>query len=213
VAQAGHISRPFSLGDRITVSVNVGVALAARQREPQVVHAVFHGAVGPQPGVGEHLQHQRVLRQRLGGEGTDTPAPGQRDQVLQQQRADTAVMHLIGDRQGHLRQPGPVTGQLPGAATDHVAVQHGQQREMIRAGLAAYPAGLLLGRGRAHTEKPQVTVVRGHLGVQLTHRGEILRPRRPDLDRGAIGQQSINAGPSSYVHIAPGLAIGPPCLT
>src|SRR5262249_4505539 len=63
-------------------------------------------------------------------------------------------------------------------------------------------AGLLLGCGRAHAEKAQVKVVRGHPGVQLPHRGEVLRLRGPDLDRGAVGQQSIDAGPGSCAHIA-----------
>lgn len=65
-------------------------------------------------------------------------------------------MHVIGD----LGRPAPVTSQFVGAAADHFAVQHGQQRGMIRAGLAAYPAGLLIGRGRAHAEEAQVKVVR-----------------------------------------------------
>jgi hypothetical protein len=212
VPQARYVGRPFSFGDRIPVGVKVGVALAGRKREPEVIHAVFQGAERPQPGVGEHLQHQRVFAQRLRGEGTDTLAAGQRDQVLEQQRADTAVVHVIGDRHGDLGRPGPVS-QFVGAASHHFAIQHGQQRGMIRTGIAAYPAGLLLGRGRAHAEKAQVKVVRGHPGVQLPHRGEVLRPRGPDLDRGAVGQQSIDAGPGSCAHFASRSVLGTPCLT
>jgi len=110
----------------------------------------------PQPGVGEHLQHGRVISERLRLEGADSPAAGQRDQMLQQQRADTAAVHVIGDRHGDLRRPGTVVGQAIAAATHHLPLQDRQQRGAVRRRLPAYPACLLLGREPAHAEEPPV---------------------------------------------------------
>jgi hypothetical protein len=76
------------------------------RREGEVVHAVGQGAVRLQPGVGENSQHGRVLAQRLRGEGVQAPAARERDQVFHQERADTAVVHVIGDRKGDLGRPG-----------------------------------------------------------------------------------------------------------
>ena len=205
---ARHVRGPLPHGDRIAVGAQGGVRLVGGQRERQVIHAVHQGALRLQPGVGEYPQHGRVLAQRLRGKGAEPPAAAQRDQVLQQQHADAAVLQVIGDRERDLRGQGPGTGLLVGAAADHLAVQHGQQRRVIRPGLAAYPARLPLGRERAHAEKTQVQVVRGHLGVHVPHRVEVLRPRGPDLDRGAVDQQSVSAVLRVHAHAA--LPVLPP---
>ena len=204
VPQAGHVGRPLPLGHRVTVGAEGDVLLAGRQREGEVVHPVGQGAVRLQPGVGEHSQHERVLAQRLRGEGAQAAAAGQRDQVLQQQHADAAVVHVIGDREGDLGRAGPGSVvALVAAAADQLAVHHGEQRGVVRRGLAAEPARLPFGRARAHAEKAQVQTVRGQLLVHLPHRVEVLRPRGPDLDRAAVGQQSVNAGLGVCAHIAP----------
>ena len=153
VPQAGRVGGPFPFGDRITVGAQGGVGLVGGQREREVVHAVRQGAVHRQPSVGEHPQHGRVLAQRLGGEGPDPPAAAQRDQVLQQQHGGTPVMQVIGDRDGDLGGPGADAGDLVGAAAAHLAVQHGEQRGVVRGGLAAYPQCLPLGRGRVDAEE------------------------------------------------------------
>ena len=197
---ARHVRGPLPHGDRIAVGAQGGIGLVGGQRERQVIHAVHQGALRLQPGVGEYPQHGRVLAQRLRGKGAEPPAAGQRDQVLQQQHADAAVMQVIGDRERDLRRPGPSAGLLVGAAADHLPVQHGQQRRVVRPGLAAYPARLPLGRERAHAEKTQVQVVRGHLGVHVPHRVEVIGPRRPDLDRGAVDQQSVSTVLRMYAH-------------
>ena len=193
VPHARHVRRPLPHGDRIAVGAQGRVRLIGRQRERQVIHAVHQGALRLQPGVGEHPQHGRVLAQRLRGKGAEPPAAAQRDQVLQEQHADAAVLQVIGDRERDLRGPGPSTGLLVGAAADHLAVQHGQQRRVVRPGLAAYPACLPLGNQRTQAEEAQVQVVRGHLGVHVPHRVEVIGPRGPDLDRDAVDQQSVSA--------------------
>ncbi len=210
VPQARHAGGPLPLGDRVAVGAEGGVGLAGGQREGEVVHTVGQGAVHRQPGVGEHLQHERVLAERLRGEGVDSPAAGQRDQVLQQQGADAAAVHVIGDRHGDLSGPGAIAENLIAAAADHFPVQHSQQRGVIRCRLAADPVRLLLGRKRADAEETQIEIVRGHPGVHVPHRLEVTGPRGPDLDRGAVGQQSVGVGLGPCAHVAlPGISALP----
>ena len=201
--QARHVRRLLPFGDRLTVGAQGGVGLIDRQREREVVYAVGQGTVRLQPDVGEHPQHGRVLAQRLRGKGADPPAAGQRDQVLQQQHADAAVLHVIGDREGDLGRSGRGVVALVGAAADHLAVQQGEQRGVVRCWLAAYPACLPFGRTQAHAEEAQVEIVRGELFVHVPHRVEVLRPRGPDLDRAAVGQQSVNVRLGTFAHIGP----------
>ena len=198
MAQAGHVSRPLPLGDRVTISAQGGVGLVSGQRELELVHPVRQRTLRLQPGIGEHLQHELVLVQRFRDQGAYPLGAGQRDQVLQQQRADPALMHVVDDRESDLRHRMAAAEPLVGAVADHLAVQHRQQRGMIWCGLPAYPARRLLSRGRAQAEKTQVQVVAGHLLVHVPHRIEITGPRRPDLHRGPIGQQSVSAPPRLY---------------
>ena len=134
--------------------------------------------------------------------------------VLQHQRADAATVHSIGDREGDIRRPGSATGSLVGAGADHLAVQQGQQRRVVRPWFAADPAGLPLRRESAQTEKAQVEIVRGHHGMHILHRGEVLGPRRPDLDRGSVGQQRVSAALCVDTHaVPPGILLWPPRRT
>ena len=132
---------------------------------------------------------------------------GQRDQVLQQQCAGTTVVHVIGDGQGDLGRPGRGIVALVTAATDQLTVHHGEQRGVVRRGLTTEPARLPFGRTRIQAEETQVETVWGQLLVHLPHRIEVLRPRRPDLDRGAVSQQSVHPGLGVCAHCAlPGSA-------
>ena len=199
--QAGHVGRPLPLGHRVTVGAEGGVRLPGRQREREIVHAVGQGAVRLQPGVGEYPQHARILAQRLRGKDADAAAAGQRDQVLQQEHAGAAVVHVVGDREGDLGRLGRGIVTLVAAAADQLAVHQDEQRDVVRRGRAADPACLPLGRHRAHAEEAQVEVVRGHLGVQVPHRVEVLGPGGPDLDRRAVGQQSVGAVLAGCAHV------------
>ena len=199
--QAGHVGRPFAFGDRVAVGAQGGIALVGGQREGEVVDAVREGAVRRQPGIGDHPEDKRVLGHRLGNKGAEPPAARQGDQVLKQQRADAPVLHVIGDCEGDLRGRGTRAGPLIAAAAHHLAIQDGEQRRVVRGGLAADSARLLLGCHRAHAEETQVEVVWGHLGVHVPHRVEIAGPRGPDLDRGAVGQQGIGGGPGLCAHV------------
>lgn len=61
---------------------------------------------------------------------------------------------------GDLRRLGTRADPLIGAAADHLAVQHGEQRRVIRGGLAAYPARLSLGL-RSPPNGRRVTIGKG----------------------------------------------------
>ena len=139
VPQAGHVGRPLPLGHHVAVAAEGGVRLAGRQREGEGVHAVGQGAVRLQPGLGEHSEHGRVLAQRLRGKGVQAAPAGQRDQVLQQQCADTTAVHVIGDRHCELSRRGRGIVALVTAAADQLTVQLGKQRGVIRRGLTAEP--------------------------------------------------------------------------
>ena len=123
--------------------------------------------------------------------------------MLKQQRADTALVHVVGDRQGDLRCPQPLVHYLIAGAADHLPVQHGQQPGMVRRRLAAYPLCLLLGRGPVDGEEAQVEVLPGHRGVHVPHRIEIAGPRRPDRDSGPVGQQGVATRPGVLTHVPP----------
>ena len=133
--------------------------------------------------------------------------------VLEQQRADTAVVHVIGDRHGDLRRSGAVAGHLVAATADHLALEHRQQRAVVRGGLAAYAECLALGRAPAHAKEAQVQILRGHLGVHVPHRIEIAWPGGPDFDRAPVGEQGVGTRLSLCVHVAPGFAVGLRCRT
>ena len=201
VPQAGHIGRPLPFGDRVMIRADGGVGLAGRQREREVVHAVGQDTAHRQPGVGEHLHHERVLDQGLRHKGVDPPAAGQRNHVLQQQRADAAIVHIVGDRHSDLGGPGAIADNLVAAAADNLTVQRSQQRGMVRRGLTAYSPCLPLGRNRAHPEETQIEIATGHLGMHVTHCIEIAGPCGPNLDRGAISQQSVGTGLGLSAHV------------
>ena len=202
--QAGHGGRPLPLGHRVTVGAEGDVGLAGGQREREVVHTVGQGAMRLQPGVGEDSQHERVLAQRLRGEGVQAAVSAQRDQVLKQEHADAPVVHVISDRKGDLGRLGRGVLALVTAAADHLAIHQGEQRGVVRRGRTAEPERLLSGRARAHAEEAQVETVGRQLLVHVPHRVEVVRPRGPDLDRGAVGQQSVDPGFGVCAHIAPG---------
>ncbi len=202
VPQAGHIGRALPRGHRVTVAAQGDVGLVGGQREGEVVHAVGQGAMRLQPGVGENSQHKRVLAQRLRGEGEQAPAARERDQVFHQEHADTAVVHVIGDRKGDLGRARRGIVALVAAAADQLAVQQGEQRGVVRRGRTADPARLPFGRTRAHAEEAQVETVRGQLLVHVPHRVEVVRAGGPDLDSGAIGQQGVHAGLGVHAHVA-----------
>ena len=63
-----------------------------------------------QAGAGEHAQHGRVVQQRRGGERGQPAPPGQRHQVLEQQRGDAAVVHVVGTAKATSALPAVPTG-------------------------------------------------------------------------------------------------------
>lgn len=93
-AQTRHIRSPPALFHGAQIIVGLGQPYDATDLRPVEV------AAGAQPQVSEDLEHFMVLGERVRGEGGDAVGAGRRDQVLQQQRSDTAVMPGVGDGEG-----------------------------------------------------------------------------------------------------------------
>ena len=90
--------------------------------------------------------------QGLRGERGDLVNPGERDQVLEQQGGDAAVVHVIGHRERDLgRIPGAVRpgGRVVAAAADHLISRQRQQRRVAGSGPPADPPRLGLDRQSA----------------------------------------------------------------
>jgi hypothetical protein len=202
--QAGRVGVALPAAHRVEVIVQRGPGVLARQREREVVDALGEAPPDRQARGGEHAQHGLVLGQGLGHERADPLAPGVGHQVLEQQGADAAVVHVVGHRERHLGLRGvlaqdDVAGHAdhgavcPGAA-NHGAADQGEQRRPARLGVAADAPRLGLGRQPAHVEEPQVGVVRGHGLVHGLDRLVVSRAGRPDLDRGPVGQQRVHRG-------------------
>ena len=183
--------------DAVQVGIPARVRVIARQLAGEFDHAVGQLAPGAQPGVPEDLLHFRVLREDGGGEDGDAAVAGVGHQVLQQQRADTAAVHVVGHRDGDLRLV-PVVLDLVAGHADDLAAAHGEQRRVVRGGRPADPRGLLLRGKRAGVEEPQVGVVGRHGLVHGLDRLRVIRAGRPDLDCRPVGKQRVDAGPGGH---------------
>jgi hypothetical protein len=112
--------------------------------------------------------------------------------VVEQQRGDAAAVHVIDDGEGDLGHAW-LAGRLVAGNPDELGAEPGEQRAVLTVRRPADAAGLAVGRGRADAEKAQVDVVRRHLSVHLPDRLLVLRPGRRDQDRGAVGEQRVDA--------------------
>ena len=178
VPQAGHVRAALPLGHGAEVGVQRGAVLVPGQRERQLVDLAVEVPLNRQAGVGEHLQHGRVLGEGLGHERGDVAAPRERDQVLEQQGGDALVVHVVGHRERDLGLPG-VPGE-PGVTghADQFAVPQREQRRAARpiwVGVPADPVGFDLGGSPAVAEEAQVDVVRRHRLVHRLDRIEVVR--------------------------------------
>ena len=207
VRQAGHVGQL-----RAACYCRQVPAVLAQCGLPGNRHGQPDYAVGPapqhaEPGVGEDLQHRRVIRQCLRGERRQLADPGQRNQVLKQQRGDAAAVHLVRDGKGDFRLARG-RGRLVARRADDRAVDGGEQRGVIGPGGAAEPPRLLLGGVLAHAEEPHVEIRRRHRLVHAADRVKVVRARGPDFGGGTVGQQHENAAARAGV---PGAAGGWPC--
>ena len=208
--QAGHIRVPVPPGHRIQIGAGLTQGRNSRHRDGQLDHAIIPPAPQREPRVGQHMQDGVVVRQHLGGEGRHAAGTGQRHQVLQQQRGDTAAVHAVGDRKRDLRSR-PIAGELVTGHPHQLVAQQADQRHHARPAFQAHPPGLPLGRYPARAEKPEIQALRRHRLVQPLDSLVIPGPGRPDGQRGAVDQQRIRpAGPA--VLRAPGQQ-SPPALT
>ena len=66
------------------------------------IDARFEAPVHRPAGLGEHGQHAAVVAERLGGEALDPVRPGDRGEVLEQQRGDALAVVAVVDHERHL---------------------------------------------------------------------------------------------------------------
>jgi hypothetical protein len=192
VPQAGHVRAALPLGHGAEVGIQRGAVLVPGQRESQLEYLVGEVPLHGQAGVGEYLQHGRVLGQRLGRERGDLAAPSQRDEVLEQQGRDALVVHMVGHGERDLGLPG-VPDELGVAGyAEQFAVAQREQRRVARRRIPADPPGFGLGGSPTVAEKAQVDVARRHRLVHRQDRVEVLGPRLADLDRRAVGQERVH---------------------
>ena len=114
--QARYVGAALPQGHRVQVGFPAGIGAIAGQVEGQLGDAIRQLAPGPQPRVGEYLQHRGVLGQDLGGKGPHPPAAGRGDQVLEQQRRYPPMVGMVGDGERDLRRAGPAFGLVAGYA-------------------------------------------------------------------------------------------------
>ena len=188
--QACRIGMFVPAGHRVQIGAVFAEGRALRHRHGQLNHAVARPAPHAQTRVAKHLQHGAVPRQHLSGQDPHAAGPGQRDSVLEQQRGDTTPVHTIGDRQRHLSGPLAGDGLIAGDPGQLIA-QQAKQRPVVRAGLAAHPAGFLLRSRPVHAEETEVEVVRRHCLVQPLDKPVISGARRPDGHDGSVGQERM----------------------
>ena len=111
------------------------------QRKGRLEDPVRQMTLHEQAGVGKDVQHRLVPRKGLRGKRRYLVAPGVGDQMLEQQRGDPPVVHVVSYRERDLRYAAPAArswlaeGDVAGAA-DHFAVRQREQRHLIRRGVA-----------------------------------------------------------------------------
>ena len=102
--QAGGLRAAFTFGHGTQVAVQRGAGVRGGQREGHLEDPVRVVTLDGQPRASEHVLHRLVFRQGLGGERGYLTAPGERDQVLEQQGGDAPVVHVVGHRERDLPQ-------------------------------------------------------------------------------------------------------------
>ena len=163
MAQAGGVGAALAPGHRLQEGVQRGAGVVSGERDRHLGHAIVVVTLDREPGVGEQVQHRGVLRQHLRGERRHALAPGGRDQVLEQERRDTSVVHVLGDRERDLgahRRSLLVGGDVVAGDAHHLAGRQREQRDPARRARPADPLRLVFGRQRAEAEETEVGVVR-----------------------------------------------------
>jgi hypothetical protein len=147
-------AEPSRLSDRRQVRVQRGVCVVARQRDRHLHHTIFVSAPNREPGVGEHPQHRRVVRQCLGDERRDAVVAGAGDQVLQQ-----AASRCPGAACGPppRRPPRPVPRPRARSSRSRRSRRRDSASSATsRPGRGTQPAGLLFRGQPARAEEPEV---------------------------------------------------------
>ncbi len=172
-------------------------AAAVLLRVVQGDHAVHFRPLEPafrtQTQVGEDLEHLVVLGERVRGERPDAVGAGGGDQMLQQQRAHSAVVASVADRERDLRAVGrlPAARLVLGYADDPASALR-DERPVAGALRLGDPRGGLLGGAPAHGEEAQPQVRVRHRRVQPEDGLPVVRPRGPYAHRRAVGEEGVH---------------------
>ena len=169
---------------RVQGHAGVGDAEGGRPDQPHAVAA----ADAQQFHAGRAVQARRDHHQ-----GPDPPLPALLGDTGHgsRRRGDDHQVDLFGQRGGRRH------------ARDAVHLGHARVDRVDRAGEVA--GGDVLQDGPpdgAGGVETQVEIVRGHLAMHVPHRAEVAGPRGPDLDRRAVGQQSVGTGLDPCAHVA-----------
>lgn len=110
--------------------------------------------------------------------------------MLQKERPNAPVVHVVGDRESDLRHVGR-GGRLVSGDSHQLAAEPRRQRRVAGPVEAAQLLRHAIGDRRTEAEESQVKVVRRHLLVHPAYRLGVLEAQRPDLDLGSVGEQGV----------------------
>ena len=131
------------------------------EREGQFHDAIGHPPLNRQPRIGEDPEHRRVLRQRFGRECPHPALPGDRHQMLKQERRDPLAVHVIGYSERDFSDIWLTCG-LVARHSDQAVTKPGEQRRVVGPRFPADARGLGVGASRAEAEEAQVQVAERH---------------------------------------------------
>jgi hypothetical protein len=177
-----------------------------REAEPDSAVVGIELPLHGEAGVGEDLQHRRVLGQRLRDEPAQAVLAGQRGQVLQQQCADAAVLLVVRDEERDLRI-GRAGQRLAAGHPDHHTVLLGDQRQPAVVVLAQQVLQVLLTRSPAGREVAQVDAPVGGGVVQGPQRRGVVVDHRAQVHQVPVGEQRVPAAAAGRV-VAAGCGLG-----
>ena len=158
-------------------------------RETDADGAVLEVAVRLPPRVGEHVEHPRVVRQRVRAERRDPVRPGNDREVLEQQRPEAAALLVVLHAERDLglvvagavvaRDGDDIVAELGDEGHVRVVVDRGEPFEVGR-------------RRRGHRrEEPQVQRLVAEPFVQAEEPALVVGTDRADAHRAAVRQDDI----------------------
>ena len=164
-------------------------ALGGVDLEVDQHHAVVQDAPHVEACVGEHVDHPRVLRQHLRGEGADAALAGGGGQVLQQHRSQPRALPVIGHHERDLG--GVLLGAVVAGDADDRLPHHGHQRHPVPVVHDGETAQVPGGQRRHGGEEAHVQGALGLALVEALQGVGVLRPDRSHVRGRAVPQGDV----------------------